>query len=129
MSKTVSLYTTLYLYSISTVITLCNVVCCTYFQLYFLQILQWFCQKQDSKDLNPRLLANTPQSLNSTNALTILTSSNAPETLECTNAPKNVNSANALKTLNSANAPKTLEMILNNMIQFDTILKTCQNLS
>ena len=34
--------------------------------------------KQDSKDLNPRSLANT-QFLNSTNALTILTSSNAPE--------------------------------------------------
>ena len=73
--------------------------------------------------MNPRSLANTPQSLNPTNALKILNSSYAPETLKCTNAPKNVNSANALKTLNSANAPKTLEMILNNMIQFDTILK------
>ena len=62
--------------------------------------------KQDSKDLNPRWLANTPQSLNSTNALTISTSSNAPETLKCTNAPKNENSANALKIP---------EMILNTM--------------
>ena len=85
--------------------------------------------KQDSKDLNPRSLANTPQSLNSTNALTISTSSNAPETLKCTNAPKNINSANALKTLNSANAPKTPEMILNNMMRFDTILQTCLDLS
>ena len=38
--------------------------------------------KQDSKDLNPRSLANTPQSLNSTNALTISTSSNAPESVQ-----------------------------------------------
>ena len=55
----------------------------------------WF--KQDSKDLNPRSLTNTPQTLNSINA------------------PKNVNSANALKTLNSANAPKIPEMNLNTM--------------
>ena len=84
--------------------------------------------KQDSKDLNPRSLANTLQSLNSTKALTILTSSNAPETLKCTNAPKNVNSANALKTLNSANAPKTPEMILNNMIRSANMSKLVQAL-
>ena len=63
--------------------------------------------------MNPRSLANTPQSLNSTNALTISTFSNAPETLKCTNASKNVNSANALKTLNFTNAPKIPETILN----------------
>jgi hypothetical protein len=39
-------------------------------------------EKQDSKDLNPRSLAKTPQSLNSTNALKISTSSNAPETFK-----------------------------------------------
>ena len=44
-------------------------------------------KKQDSKDLNPRSLTNTPQTLNSSNAL-ILTSSIAPKSLKCTNAPK-----------------------------------------
>ena len=54
-------------------------------------------RKQDSKDLNPRSLTNTPQTLNSINA------------------PKNVNSANALKTLNSAIALKIPETTLNTM--------------
>ena len=59
--------------------------------------------KQDSKDLNPRSLTNTPQTLN------------------YINAPKNVN---------SANAPKIPEMTLNTMMmRFDTILQTCQDLS
>ena len=54
---------------------------------YFLDIAK-IKIKQDSKDLNPRSLAKTPQTLN------------------FINAPKNVNSANALKMLNSANAHK-----------------------
>ena len=65
--------------------------------------------------MNPRSHANTPQSLNSTNALTILTSSNAPETLKCTNAPKIVNSAKAPKI------PKTPEMTMNTMYEIRTI--------
>ena len=55
--------------------------------------------KQDSKDLNPRSLTNTPQTLNSIND------------------HKNICSANALKTLNSANAPKIPEMNLNTMYE------------
>ena len=64
---------------------------------------KWNVLKQDSKDLNPRSLTNTPQTLN------------------YINVPKNVN---------SANAPKIPEMTLNTMMmRFDTILQTCQDLS
>ena len=45
---------------------------------------KWNVLKQDSKDLNPRSLTNTPQ---------ILTSSNALKVLKCTNAPENISSA------------------------------------
>ena len=72
----------------------------------FLSYRLWSCKtKQDSKDLNPRLLTNTPQTLNSTNVLAILTSSNAPKTLKCTNAPKIV--------ILLFNAPKIPEMTMN----------------
>ena len=69
-------------------------------------------QKKDSKDLNPRSLTNAPQTLNSINALKILTSSIAPKTLKCTNAPKIVNSAKAHKI---PKIPKTPEKTMNTM--------------
>jgi hypothetical protein len=63
-------------------------------------------RKQDSKDLNPRSLTNTPQTLISSK---ISTFSIAHKTLKCTNAPKIVNSAKAPKI------PKTPEMTMNTM--------------
>ena len=87
--------------------------------------------------MNPRSLTSTPQNLNSTNALAILTSSNAPKTLKCTNSPKNVNFANAPKI------PEMTEyyvwcnliqfckhvMTCPKIIRFDTILQTCLDVS
>ena len=58
-----------------------------------------FCLKQDSKDLNPKPLANAPKT-NSTNTPKTLnfSSTNAPKTLNSTNAPKTFNSTYASKT-------------------------------
>ena len=56
--------------------------------------------------MNPRSLANTPQTLNSSNAHKILTS---------TITPKNLKFTNAHKIVNSAKAPKTPEMTMNTM--------------